>query len=849
MNTNNIITNIKNRLIQFGLIELILTIVAFIIVAYSHSKNLFNFPYYENDEGTYMAQAWAVTDQNKLAQYTYWYDHAPFGWMFLGYCVKLIGGYNMFGNAVNSGRVIMFIMHMLTCVVIYISINKITNNKYASIVSILFFSMFPVANLFQRRILLDNILVFFLAISVMLLLDKKVKITNLILSGAILGLSVLSKESAIFFIPGVLYLLYSRLNKGKKLIGYSIWLGFFSAIISIYLILAILKTELFPSSNKVSLIGTLLFHSSRGTGKYFWEKNSDFYSIIPDLRNDDYFSLFFLSGLIIFSLFYTFIKYKNHYWNTFIIFLVSYMYFMLRGKIVLTFYVLPLFYILTFLFGIFFNDLSLLFKNKVGKSKQIQTVFVVLTMVFLSFNQLMIKTDALVLDKTTLYERSVNWIRTNLKQEDKIIIDCGVYPHLHFPTSNFKTFPNADWYWKVEYDKDIKEVKLKNNIENIDYIFATFQYILDMESGGMKFNRSVYDESKKVVDFSDNLLTSQIFKVVKNKPQIVKDSWVSYKKQFIINGKVTENNQKESSTQQVIALLLSYAMNDNEAFDQIWSYTKNNLILNDKYDFKDNAPAQYKTNNVSIYQDLALGLYLGSLRFKNVEYKKISQGLITKIWNENVYSNQSNKILYSRIFSPGKLLLSPANFSPLHYTYFKQIDPSHDWESLKQNSYSKLNEILKTKTFIPNKILYNTTNNQFETIADLDDNTSDNYGYESYKLLWKVLLDKETSKEKDRFVENQKKLFEDFFDKNGMISVSYKQDKSINEDYESTATDSPIMLLFDTTNSKFKGRFWREKFIERVDLDTNLFDPKNNIQNQSWGLFEMAIRYNFFELP
>jgi 4-amino-4-deoxy-L-arabinose transferase-like glycosyltransferase/endo-1,4-beta-D-glucanase Y len=849
MNIKTLTSNIQTKLIQFGVTELVLTIIAFVIVAYSHSKNLFHFPYYENDEGTYMAQAWAVTDNNKLAQYTYWYDHAPFGWMFLGFFVKLIGGYNVFGNAINTGRVIMFIMHMLTCVVIYISIYKITKNKYASIISILFFSMFPVANLFQRRVLLDNILVFFLAISVLLILNKKVKIINLMLSGAILGLSVLSKESAVFFLPGIMYLLYYRLDKGKRLIGYSIWLGFFSAIISIYLILAILKTELFPSSNKVSLIGTLLFHSGRGTGKYFWEKHSDFYSILPDLTNLDYFSFYFLVSFTFFSILYTFIKFRNHYWNTFMIFLMSYMYFMLRGKIVLPFYVIPLFYILTLLFGIFFNDLYLFIKSKSLKYKQFKVLFVIASMLFLSFNQLFIKTEALNSDKTTLYEKSVNWIRTNLKQEDRIIIDCGVYPQLHFPASKLPTFPNADWYWKAEHDKEIKESKLKNNIENVDYIFATFQYILDVENGGMKFNRSIYDESKKVIDYSSEKLTSQIFKVVKNKPQIIKDSWENYKKQFVINGKVSDKNQKDSSTQQIIALMLSYAMNDSATFDQIWLWIKNNLIINTEYDIRDNSTVQYKTENISIYQDLALGLHLASIRFNVPEYNKVSQTLISKIWKENVYQNQSGQTIYSREYSPGKLLINPSNFSPVHYSYFAKIDISNDWESLKKNSYAKLNQILKTKTFVPNKILYNIANNQFETITNLDDNTSDNYGYDSYKLLWKVLLDKTSTSEKEKFVENQKKLFEELFNKNGMISVSYRQDKTIVEDYESTATDSPIMLLFDRTNSDFKGRFWREKFIERVDLDTNLFDPKNNIQNQSWGLFEMAIRYNFFELP
>src|SRR5688572_15484985 len=39
-----------------------------------------NYPFPNDDEGTYLAQAWAV-QHGELAHYTYWYDHPPAGWM------------------------------------------------------------------------------------------------------------------------------------------------------------------------------------------------------------------------------------------------------------------------------------------------------------------------------------------------------------------------------------------------------------------------------------------------------------------------------------------------------------------------------------------------------------------------------------------------------------------------------------------------------------------------------------------------------------------------------------------------------------------------------------------------
>ena len=43
--------------------------------------NIADYPTVSDDEGTYLAQAWAVQQGKGLAHYTYWYDHPPLGWI------------------------------------------------------------------------------------------------------------------------------------------------------------------------------------------------------------------------------------------------------------------------------------------------------------------------------------------------------------------------------------------------------------------------------------------------------------------------------------------------------------------------------------------------------------------------------------------------------------------------------------------------------------------------------------------------------------------------------------------------------------------------------------------------
>src|SRR5262249_52031998 len=49
--------------------------------ALTHGYNLFNYPLYITDEGIYLQQAWSVLRESRLSPYTYFYDHAPAGWL------------------------------------------------------------------------------------------------------------------------------------------------------------------------------------------------------------------------------------------------------------------------------------------------------------------------------------------------------------------------------------------------------------------------------------------------------------------------------------------------------------------------------------------------------------------------------------------------------------------------------------------------------------------------------------------------------------------------------------------------------------------------------------------------
>ena len=218
-----------------------------ILAGIPHAFNMFHYPYYENDEGVYMSQAWAIIREGTMAPYTYWYDHAPGGWIFIALWTLLTGGFFSFGFSINSGRVLMFILHIFSSLFLYLIAKKFTNSKLCGLLSVIIFSFSPLAIYFQRRVLLDNIMTFWVLFSLICVLFHTGKLRNIIFSGLIFGVGVLSKENAIFFIPVFIYCIYLYVNKKQRNFAIATWLGTMGVVISFYFLYAWTKSELFPS--------------------------------------------------------------------------------------------------------------------------------------------------------------------------------------------------------------------------------------------------------------------------------------------------------------------------------------------------------------------------------------------------------------------------------------------------------------------------------------------------------------------------------------------------------------------------------------------------------------------------
>ena len=163
-------------------------------------------------------------------------------WVFL-----LPGHFEAFGNPVNSGRVLMVILHVASTFFLFEIARKLSGGLLAPLIATFFFNFSFLAVYYQRMALLDNIMVFWVLLSVYLLLRRRGRLFAGLWSGLAFGISVVTKENAIFFAPAIFYLLYRQTREdSNRSFSVAFWLLGASGPIVTYFLYATLKGELFP---------------------------------------------------------------------------------------------------------------------------------------------------------------------------------------------------------------------------------------------------------------------------------------------------------------------------------------------------------------------------------------------------------------------------------------------------------------------------------------------------------------------------------------------------------------------------------------------------------------------------
>jgi hypothetical protein len=207
-----------------------------------------------DDEGTYVAQAWAILYMGELAHYTYWYDHPPLGWIQLAGWAGLTGAFERYDSAIAVGREFMLVMKLASVALMYVVSRRLGMNRWFASLAVLLFALTPLGLYFQRLTFLDNITVTWVLAAFALALSPRRKISAFVMSAVCFGIAVLTKETILVIAPAIIYQLWQGTRAENGRMARVLWFIVLGAVGAFYIGMAVIKHELLPGPGHVDLL-------------------------------------------------------------------------------------------------------------------------------------------------------------------------------------------------------------------------------------------------------------------------------------------------------------------------------------------------------------------------------------------------------------------------------------------------------------------------------------------------------------------------------------------------------------------------------------------------------------------
>lgn len=455
------------------LLPLLVFLASFALTLY----NLNNFPKFIGDEGIYVSQAYSLTTLGELGPYTYWYDHSPLGWLQIGMWQRLVGVTSFWGSSILTSRVLMALILSATTTLLYMLASCLSRSRLIGLLATVIYGLSALTQTFGRMVLLDNFAIFWLLLSLNLLIYYPDKLKLTIFSAASFAVAILTKESFLFFIPPY-FLLLNHLTRSFPTRRYSLLTSTITLvfILSFFPLLAILKNELLPKAGQVSLVETILFQLNRGSQLPFYQVGSHFREMLSVWLKID--PILFIGGSS--SLVFIILKPSTRYLAFFTLF---YLFFLIRGGQIYDFYVIPLLPFLAL-------NLALAIHTSTNK---LRNLFCGLALT--SYICYAILGASYPWNSQATYNQleAINYLKKN---STELAIAAPDYSYLDVKIHNPNT--NIHWYKKLDSDPAINTIKP-------DLALIDNQFKRELESGDLNNLQTNLADSTLVKEFGTPL--------------------------------------------------------------------------------------------------------------------------------------------------------------------------------------------------------------------------------------------------------------------------------------------------------------------------------------------------------
>jgi 4-amino-4-deoxy-L-arabinose transferase-like glycosyltransferase len=461
-------------------VEGIVVTIGLLLALATHAFNLFTYPFYQSDEGTYISNAWAIL-HGMLQPYPYTYTHPPLGWIQIAGWIQLTGGFFSFGNALNSGRVLMLFYMLGSSLLVYLITSRLSGSRSCALLAMIIFSLSPLGATYQREILIDNIGTFWLLLSLYLMVVGESRLTYIVFAGISLGIAVLSKESFLVFLPVMLYAAWLHATTFQRKFALVAFTYTAVSVSSSIVLLALLKGELFPTGflpwdhhQHPSLLATLFQHAQypfvAGSFSASWDT----------WKQNDQLLLITSSVAIGINLV---IGWTNRMYWLLALLAISYWAFLLLSGNVYPYTILPLIPLMAINIAIAISaPLKWLFQH-IGFDLVRALLIFGLIGAFIP-STIQYTQPAFAQNETLAQTNALYWIRNNVPHNAVVITNSYLYTDLHEPSNQGGAFPYAHLYWNAALDPEVRGGLLHDDWNKIDYIVVDAQMLNEINIPG-----------------------------------------------------------------------------------------------------------------------------------------------------------------------------------------------------------------------------------------------------------------------------------------------------------------------------------------------------------------------------
>jgi hypothetical protein len=475
---------------RLGTLALAFAVVSGLV---THSYHLFDYPLYETDEGIYLERAWAIIREFRLSPQTYVYDHAPGGWLLIAAWVFLLPGhFEAFGDPVNSARVLMVILHAGSTFFLFEIARRFSRGGLlAPTIACFFFNFSWLAVYYQRMALLDNIMVFWVLLSIYLLLRENVRLFTGLWSGLVFGISVITKENAIFFAPSIFYLLSRRAkNTGDSSREFTLFFWLFGAASPVlaYCLYATLNGELFPPDmsfslkhTRISLLYEMWYQLHRNQATLFNRHSSTPFLYTAWLPKDP----FLLAAGTVAMMICILAGWRKRKADPALLvagtLAFEIAFYLVRGSVILDFYIIPLIPMYALCIALVADSAFKSLPERTSRVLAPAVCAAVAAFLLLPPGGYLIKhgstgqlqaADPYHVPQTFMQNEQLAWIRQHVPSNARIISDDDIWVALHDVSP---TYPYDESHWNAASDPQVRKIFGGGQWQDIDYIVLSNQ--------------------------------------------------------------------------------------------------------------------------------------------------------------------------------------------------------------------------------------------------------------------------------------------------------------------------------------------------------------------------------------